>query len=332
MGFGGQEIWQAFYTFQRRSSLFKWIKMKKLALWAMICAAGITASSQTTVSNSNNTLLWRISGKNISRPSYLFGTIHLLCANDIEISENLKSAIRETDKVYLELDMDNLFEMMQAVQKMKMRNDTTLSDLLSEKDYQKVKTFFASRSSLIPFSILETYKPMLAASMIMQSATDCDNAISMEQLIMQQAKREDKEIKGMETMTYQLSIFDSIPYELQAKQLLAFIEDNSTEEKASKEYDEMASAYRNQELSKLEDLIKKEEFGVGNFTDLLLYNRNYNWITTMQKIFNSNSAVIAVGAGHLPGEKGVINLLRRAGYTVEPMENKMVKKLNQRQL
>ena len=306
--------------------------MKKLALWAMICAAGITASSQTTVSNSNNTLLWRISGKNISRPSYLFGTIHLLCANDIEISENLKSAIRETDKVYLELDMDNLFEMMQAVQKMKMRNDTTLSDLLSEKDYQKVKTFFASRSSLIPFSILETYKPMLAASMIMQSATDCDNAVSMEQLIMQQAKREDKEIKGMETMTYQLSIFDSIPYELQAKQLLAFIEDNSTEEKASKEYDEMASAYRNQELSKLEDLIKKEEFGIGNFTDLLLYNRNYNWITTMQKIFNSNSAVIAVGAGHLPGEKGVINLLRRAGYTVEPMENKMVKKLNQRQL
>ena len=306
--------------------------MKKLALWAMICAAGITASSQTTVSNSNNTLLWRISGKNISRPSYLFGTIHLLCANDIEISENLKSAIRETDKVYLELDMDNLFEMMQAVQKMKMRNDTTLSDLLSEKDYQKVKTFFASRSSLIPFSILETYKPMLTASMIMQSATDCDNAVSMEQLIMQQAKREDKEIKGMETMTYQLSIFDSIPYELQAKQLLAFIEDNSTEEKASKEYDEMASAYRNQELSKLEDLIKKEEFGIGNFTDLLLYNRNYNWITTMQKIFNSNSAVIAVGAGHLPGEKGVINLLRRAGYTVEPMENKMVKKLNQRQL
>ena len=306
--------------------------MKKLALWAMICAAGITASSQTTVSNSNNTLLWRISGKNISRPSYLFGTIHLLCANDIEISENLKSAIRETDKVYLELDMDNLFEMMQAVQKMKMRNDTTLSDLLSEKDYQKVKTFFASRSSLIPFSILETYKPMLAASMIMQSATDCDNAVSMEQLIMQQAKREDKEIKGMETMTYQLSIFDSIPYELQAKQLLAFIEDNSTEEKASKEYDEMASAYRNQELSKLEDLIKKEEFGIGNFTDLLLYNRNYNWITTMQKIFNSNSAVIAVGAGHLPGEKGVINLLRKAGYTVEPIENKMVKKLNQRQL
>jgi uncharacterized protein YbaP (TraB family) len=303
--------------------------MKKIALWAMICAAGITASSQTTVSN--NTLLWRISGRNLAKPSYLFGTIHLLCANDIDLSETLKKAINETDKVYLELDMDNLFEMMQAVQKMKMRNDTTLSDLLSESDYKKVKTFFASKSSIIPFSILETYKPMLAASMIMQTSTECDNAVSMEQIIMQEAKENKKEIKGMETMAYQLSIFDSIPYEVQAKQLLAFISDNDTEDKASKEYDEMASAYRNQDLSKLEALINKEEFGIGNFADLLLYNRNKNWVITMDKIFANNSAVIAVGAGHLPGEKGVINLLKKAGYKVQPMENKMVK-TNERQL
>jgi uncharacterized protein YbaP (TraB family) len=303
--------------------------MKKIALWAMICAAGITASSQTTVSN--NTLLWRISGRNLAKPSYLFGTIHLLCANDIDLSETLKKAINETDKVYLELDMDNLFEMMQAVQKMKMRNDTTLSDLLSDSDYKKVKAFFASKSSIIPFSILETYKPMLAASMIMQTSTECDNAVSMEQIIMQEAKENKKEIKGMETMAYQLSIFDSIPYEVQAKQLLAFISDNDTEDKASKEYDEMASAYRNQDLSKLEALINKEELGIGNFADLLLYNRNKNWVISMDKIFANNSAVIAVGAGHLPGEKGVINLLKKAGYKVEPMENKMVK-TNERQL
>ena len=304
--------------------------MKKLALWALICAAGITASSQTTPSN--NTLLWRISGKNLAKPSYLFGTIHLVCANDIDISETLKTAIRESDKVYLELDMDNLFEMMQAVQKMKMRNDTTLSDLLSDSDYKKVKAFFTSRSSMIPFSILETYKPMLAASMIMQTSADCDNAISMEQIIMEHAKQERKEIKGMETMAYQLSIFDSIPYEVQAKQLLAFILDDNTEEKAGKDYDEMASAYRSQDLAKLEALINKEEFGVGNFADLLLYNRNQNWVTTMDKIFSNYTAVIAVGAGHLPGEKGVINLLKKAGYKVEPMENKMVKNTKERQL
>jgi uncharacterized protein len=297
--------------------------MKKLALWALVCAAGITAFSQKT--SSDNTLLWRISGKNLSKPSYLFGTIHLLCANDIELSPNLKKAIEETDRVYLELDMDNLFEMMQAVQKMKMRNDTTLSDLLSKEDYEKVKAFFSKKGTVIPFSILETYKPMLAASMIMQTSTECENAISMEQLIMMEAKRSRKEIKGMESMAYQLSIFDSIPYQVQAQQLVSFIADESTEEKAGKDYDEMANAYRNQELGKLEALINKEEFGIGNFTDLLLYNRNKNWVNTMERIFSSNSVVIAVGAGHLPGEKGVIKLLRQAGYKVEPMENKMLK-------
>lgn len=304
--------------------------MKKLALWALICAAGISASPQTTAST--NTLLWRISGKNLTRPSYLFGTIHLVCANDLDLSQALKTAIKESDKVYLELDMDNLFEMMQALQKMKMRNDTTLSDLLSEADYKKVKAFFSSRSSILPFSILETYKPMLTASMIMQTSTDCENAISMEQIIMEEAKQESKEIKGMETMAYQLSIFDSIPYEVQAKQLVAFISDNETEEKAGKEYDEMASAYRSQDLAKLEELVNKEEMGVGNFADLLLYNRNKNWVASMDKIFASNTAVIAVGAGHLPGEKGVINLLKKAGYKVEPMENKMVKNKDERQL
>ncbi len=300
--------------------------MKKILLCALVFVS-IAATAQTPPSE--NTLLWRISGKGLTQPSYLFGTIHLLCADDLGLSDSLRAAIRTSDKVYLELDMDNMFEMMQAIHKMKMRNDTTLSDLLSDSDYQKVKNYFSGRKSIIPFSILETYKPMLAASMIMQTSFECDDAISMEQLIMQQAKQNRKEIKGMETMAYQLSIFDSIPYTVQAKQLLSFITDNESEEKASKEYQEMAAAYRNQELDKLEKLINKEEFGVENFADLLLYNRNANWVQKMEKIFTNGSAVIAVGAGHLPGEKGVINLLKKAGYKVEPVQNVMMPK-NQR--
>jgi uncharacterized protein YbaP (TraB family) len=297
--------------------------MKKVYLWLLACATiSLSASSQTTADNS---LLYRISGKNLTRPSYLFGTIHLLCANDIEISDTLKAAIKKADKVYLELDMDNMFEMLQAMQKMKMRNDTTLSDLMSAEDYAKVKAYFTNKKSLIPFSMLETYKPMLAASIIMQTSVDCDDAISMEQLVMEQAKKNGKEIKGMETMTYQLSIFDSIPYKVQAKQLVDFITNTKEADKAGKEYEEMASAYRNQELSKLEELINKEEFGVQNFADLLLYNRNDNWVKKLEVMLPKESLVIAVGAGHLPGEKGVINLLRKKGYKVEAITNRMVK-------
>ena len=122
------------------------------------------APKQTAITS--NTLLWRISGKNLSKPSYLFGTMHMLCGDDITISDSLKAAIKSSDNVYLELEMDNLFEMMGAMQHMSMKNDTTLADLLTKEEYKKIKTYFDENSSMLPFSMLETLKPMLAASLI----------------------------------------------------------------------------------------------------------------------------------------------------------------------
>ncbi len=300
--------------------------MKKVVVAALLFISSITGFAQAI--NTNNTLLWRISGKNITKPSYLFGTIHMLCSDDIELSDSLKSAISKCDKVYLEIDMDNLFELMGAMQKMKMRNDTTLSDLLAPKEYEKVKAFFKTQNSMLPFSILETYKPMLAASTLMQSSLDCDNQVAMEQLVLREAKRAGKGIKGLESMSYQISIFDSIPYKLQAKQLLSYVENYGKDSNDDKEFQELTNAYRNQELSKLEELTKKEDMGIGmdNFTNLLLYNRNTNWTQKLADLLPQSSLVIAVGAGHLPGQKGVINLLRKAGYKVEPVENKMIKR------
>ena len=296
--------------------------MKKIFWLTLLAAFGLTGAAQTT----NNTLLWRITGKNTTKPSYLFGTIHMICATDIQLSDSLKIAIHNADKVYLELDMDNMFEMLGALGKMKMRNDTTLSDLLTKEEYQKVKEYFNKKGGLIPFSMLETYKPMLAASTLMEQNMDCDNMIVMEQLVMEEAKKSSKEIKGLESVNFQMSIFDSIPYTLQAKQLLKYVEDEGKgESSGSKELEALTKAYRNQELKKLEDLINSDQ-SLGGFNDILLYNRNANWVKKLQTLLSSGSIVIAVGAGHLPGEKGVINLLRKAGYKVEPVKNEMIRK------
>jgi len=214
--------------------------------------------------------------------------------------------------------------MVSAMSKMKMRNDTTLADLLTKTEYEEVKSFFKQNGKLLPFSMLETFKPLLAASMIMEQQTgQCDNIISMEQLIMQEAKKNSVEIKGMESMEYQMSIFDSIPYTLQAKQLVKMIEDG---DKDNGEMKQITDAYRNQELDKMEELTKKEDMGIENFTQLLLYNRNTAWAKKLEGLLADKSLVIAVGAGHLPGDKGVINLLRKAGYKVEPVKNVMIKK------
>ena len=305
--------------------------MKQVLLGFVLSVAAVCAFSQKA---SNNTLLWKISGNNLSRPSYLFGTIHMLCADDIQLSDSLKAAIKKSDNVYLELDMDNIFEMLGVMGKMKMRNDTTLADLLTPAQYDSVKAYFKKQSTMLPFSVVETYKPMLAASLLMQGSLDCENEVAMEQLIMKEAKTQGKRIKGLETMAFQISIFDSIPYGIQAKQLLSFVEQtgSDTTKNDDAEFQEMSEAYRSQNLDTLEAITKREDMGIANFTELLLYKRNANWAQKLKDLMKGQSLVIAVGAGHLPGDRGVINLLRKAGYKVEPVRNDMTKKPAERQL
>jgi uncharacterized protein YbaP (TraB family) len=303
--------------------------MKKSFWLTLVAASGFLLNSfaQTTSPGLDaNTLLWRISGKNLSKPSYIFGTMHMICADDIELSDSLKDAIKNSDKVYLELDMDDMWQMMSAMMHMNMKGDTTLSDLLSPEDYKKVKAYFKEHSTMIPFALMEKYKPLLVESMIMEQSSQCGNMIVIEKLVMDEAKQNDKEIKGLETFDYQLGIFDKIPYKMQAEQLLKMVNDaDAGKTDDENEIQVLTDAYRKQEISKMDELTK-EDPGIGEFTDILLYDRNANWSKKLQQLMPANALVVAVGAGHLPGKKGVLNLLREAGYTVEPVKNEMIKK------
>lgn len=293
----------------------------------MVMTSLITVAQQKN-QTAFNTLLWQISGNGLQRPSYLFGTIHMICSEDALLSDSLKAAIAGSDVVYFEVDMDNLFEMLGVMRKMKMRNDTTLADLLDKEDYAKVKAYFEGKETLLPFSVLETYKPLLAASMLMEGSSACESPEAMEEVIMKEAKGHGKNVKGLETMAFQMSIFDTIPYKMQAAQLVKYVDDAGRGDSDNKEYDKLMQAYKDQDLSKLEELTKTTDMGIANFTDILLYNRNKNWVEKLKNIMPDNPVVIAVGAGHLPGDKGVINLLRKAGYTVTPVKNK-IRKSNQ---
>jgi uncharacterized protein YbaP (TraB family) len=127
----------------------------------------------------------------------------------------------------------------------------------------------------------------------------------------------------METMAYQMSIFDSIPYKIQAQELLKSISEEGKQSDGEKEFKEMMKAYKDQNLEKLSEMMNSSDDGIMQYQDLLLNNRNRNWVVKLKTLLPKYSLVIAVGAGHLPGEKGVINLLKKEGYIVEPVENKM---------
>jgi uncharacterized protein YbaP (TraB family) len=306
--------------------------MKKFSAGLLLSLLSFGGCAQKGIdiksSGGNKTLLWKISGNGLAQPSYLFGTIHMLCKEDAILSANMKKVINKADEIYFEVDMDNMLEMMMvAMTQMKMRDDTTLRDLLTKEEFEKVKTFFENRDSPIPFSMIETMKPFFAVSTLMEKGDlACESMAIMEQVIMTEAKEHGKEVKGLESMSYQAGILDSIPYKMQAQQLLSYIDDiEKNVNSGDNETKELMKAYNEQDLEKLETMINKNEIGMSNYADILLYNRNRNWVKKLKKLLPDQTLLIAVGAGHLPGTLGVIELLRKEGYKVEPIENKVSK-------
>jgi uncharacterized protein YbaP (TraB family) len=295
------------------------------ALWFILMLTSFTSLNAQSGKQKplEKSLLWEISGNGLTKPSYLYGTIHMICKDDAALGDSLVAAIERSDRVYFEVDMDNLMEMLSAFKDFKMKNDTTLADLLSKEDYKKVKEYMESKSALLPFSQLETYKPMLASSLLMESGIGCEESVAMEQLILEVAKKNRKRIEGLETMSYQASIFDSIPYKLQAQQLLKYVTDSGDKSGSDREFEEMTNAYKEQDIEKLGKFVATDDGGLGNYEDILIYHRNRNWVEKLRKIMPEKALTIAVGAGHLAGEKGVIKLLRKEGYTVRPVKYKI---------
>jgi len=272
---------------------------------------------QLKTAGSDNTLLWEITGNGLRQPSYYLGTMHILCASDAKISEQLQTVLNQASAVYFEIDLDDMAQMFGAMQAMVMKNGKTLKELLSPEDYQKVVTFFEGKSPL-PFKMLESYKPLLLSSMVAEDLLSCKTTQGMEMLLMEAANKLKLPINGLETMSYQVGLFDSIPYEDQAKALIKSIDSIPQQQL---ELESLLTAYRSQDLGAIEKLTMEEESGIGGNLELLLYGRNKNWVEQFQSIANKGTVLFAVGAGHLPGEQGVLELLKKKGYTLRPLEN-----------
>jgi len=294
----------------------------KQFLFAACCFFLISCNAQKPaplpVSPDDNSLLWEISSKNGGKTSYIFGTFHLMCKEDIHFSNNLLTALRQSDEVYFEMDLDDPANTLGGLFYMNMKGDTTLADLLSPEEYKKVATFFQD-SLKTPIALLQRMKPMMLGALIYPKLMPCKNMSGIEQELMQLAKKEKKEIKGFETIQFQSSIFDSIPYSTQAKELLKNI-DSMQAYKIF--FDSMLTVYKSQQLTKIGNMMNDTSYGGAGDMEVMLYNRNRNWVEQLEKIMKEKSVFVAVGAGHLPGNQGVLELLRKKGYIVRPILNK----------
>lgn len=287
----------------------KKMKNLKLILGSLLLTLGLMANA------SEPTLLYKISGKGVKGDSYLYGTIHMMCPDEISLDESIKAAIKSSKQLILELDMDDP-EMMLKMQTLSVNpNMQNVGELISEEDKtlinEKLKSTF--NSDLSQFGIL---KPFVLNSMIMTSYLDCPQAGSYEQTIMSEASEDNKAVIGLETLEDQISIFDAIPAKEQMQWLVKMLND---EEKVKEDLNNMLTYYKTKDLDGLYKMMGEyPEYKA--LEDELLIERNNKWIPTIEKNIKKTPSFIAVGAAHLATENGVIALLRAKGYTVSPVQ------------
>ncbi len=272
--------------------------------------------------DNNNTLLWEISGKGLQKPSYLFGTFHMMCKDDILFSKNLSDALTASEEVYFEMDLDDASNTLGALFFMNMKEGKTLKDLYTPEEFNRLNTYFKD-SLATSLTTFQKMKPAFLEAFLFPKMMPCKEMSGVEQELMKIARKQQKEIKGFETIAFQASVFDSIPYADQARSLLNSI-DSIHQYKVY--FDTMMTVYKNQELDSIEALFNNTSFGIKDGLDILLDKRNRNWVDQLKTILTANNVFIAVGAGHLVGKKGLIALLKEEGYTLRPINNKTVQK------
>lgn len=304
-----------------KNTIYVLIALMMGALGCKSAEKKVTYTPQTIVPTEKS-VAWKISGKGLKKPSYLYGTIHMIPKNDFELPGAIREALDQVKRVTFEIDMKemtNLRSQLSLMTKSFMSGGKTLKDLLSPEDYALVKAKMAEKG--LPGGMFERMKPMFLSTMFSsdeESAASAGAITSVEMELYKMSRRRRLETGGLETAAYQMAVFDSIPYTVQAKMLvdgLRAAETDSTQS-GEDELSQMLRLYKEQDITAMQAMIGNES-GMGQYEDILLNKRNRNWISVMNRMMGEEPTLFAVGAGHLGGPNGVVALLRKEGYQVE---------------
>lgn len=262
--------------------------------------------------SSENSLLWEINGKGLEKPSYVYGTIHSICAKDMRKSEVIKQKFDESDKICFELDLDDPTLALKTMQMLQMPTDKKWTDFLSRRKYRRLSKFFNQKLNQ-PIEIAEKFKPFFAFNHVFKYIMGCDFTGS-EIEMMQWATKSKKEIIGIESPEEQMKAISSFSLEKQFEMLWEMYRNQN---KVKRDLEKLSKAYASGDLNKIYESMKNVDYTLTpEAYDALLVNRNKNWIPIMRDMMTKGSIFFAVGAGHLPGKDGILELLKNEGFTV----------------
>lgn len=263
----------------------------------------------------SNALLWKVSGNGLNVPSYIFGTIHLIPAKDFYTHPAMDSILQRSKSLVMEMDLSDPTLQLKLMGQMMLDSGRTLKSFYTMGEYKKMsdkasKTFGFSLDALVAF------RPVFAQQILVTRAMMGKDTKSYEKHFMEIAQKAGLKIVGLETVEDQMNALNSISLERQAKMLKESI---LNYEKEKKELTDMIRDYKAQNLEALyASTTSKEKYK--DFESNLLVNRNKNWIPQIKELASAGTVFVAVGAAHLGGETGILELLRQEGYSVEPVK------------
>ncbi len=259
-------------------------------------------------------LLWKIEGKDLTAPSYLYGTIHAICPEEMRFTEAMTDAIGNTAQVALELDLDDPRLIVEMGHHSFLPRDSTLNDLFSAEDFAFLESWFRDSvgMSLQP---MNNMRPLFLFGLLIGKTLQCTPK-SYEELFMAMARRQGKEVIGIETPQEQLAAFSVIPLKEQASMVIAMLRNMDSTRAA---FRTLSQLYQKQDLDGLYRFMLDSDIEYGRYDSALLTKRNEAWIPRILEIAAVKPTFFAVGAGHFGGKKGILSLLKKQGYRISPV-------------
>lgn len=289
----------------------RWIYRMALTVPVLILCSGQSVFGGERPDRSQG-LLWEI-----SRPgqaaSHLFGTIHLEDPEVVQLPAPVQRAFDDASHVVLEMLLDtNAMIYSSAV--MLMTDGRLLSDIIGRALFRRAAVAIQSRG--VPELVLERMKPWAAAVTLSMPAPGTGEVLDM--VLYQKAQQAGKRLYGLETIHEQLDVFDTLSLADQVDLLEDALEQSGDIDEI---HAGLLAAYLRRDLAAMQ-LINDDVLASGNqrlardFQGRLVDDRNRRMAERMQPYLQQGNAFVAVGALHLPGAQGLLNLLEQRGYTV----------------
>ena len=287
----------------------------------------IVALATTTFVSANAQLLYRITSDSQKKPSYIIGTFHLEDESFLDKIPEVWAAVDEVDQVYGEMDIKTMTnpDSVSITQNATMLPEgKTIKDILTTEQFERLDKYVESvlgapLSNPMVFQQMGKQNPLalnLSLSVISlmkkkQFHFDQNNAIDF--YLPRIAMEKGKNTGGLETMDFQTRLTLGRPMNEMVEELMCTVDNSEFFEKQTME---QWDAYHEQDIEKL---LEVSFMKLGNSCDMtedymnaLIFNRNSDWAKKIPAIIKNSPTLFVVGAGHLGGEKGVINLLRKA--------------------